>query len=495
MGFDSDCAHLNLSHKRCLLMTSMKKILIVCIVALPSLWLVAFLGDKPTVSLSKPNPLWVEITSEQAKNSMIPTPSLAPLVNQVKSAVLVVTTESVAGPQRQLQLPPGFEEYFRVPTQPQPRNTGLGSGFIIHPSGLALTNNHVIEGASKIRIRVGTDLKEYEGEIIGTDPDTDIALIQIKSPKKDWPVIPLGSSTAVQVGDFAMAIGNPLGLENSISFGPISARGRRDIQPSGKRGLFDFIQLSAPINPGNSGGALVNMSGEVIGINTAISASGQGIAFAIPIDQVKHILPQLKKDGKASRSGMGVKIENVSADLAKELGLPVAQGALIREVMPESAAAKAGIEPGDVIIEFDGKEIKDAVSLSVEAGLAGVGKSVPLKVFSDGKTRTLRITLEAIHKESPVKKADLKDLEGLGIRVADYKDPTMQGARIVEVNPRSVAAFAGIEPDDVIIKVNRQLIKDAENFTAMVKKVPEGSLLTVLLKRRNNTLFVVLQKP
>lgn len=469
----------------------MKKILIVFALTLPFLLLLAFLGDKPDLGSSKTSDLWVEITSEQAKNSMVPTPSLAPLVNQVTSAVLVVTTESIAGPQRQLA--PGFEEYFRLPQSPQ--RTGLGSGFIIHPSGLALTNNHVIEGATKIKIRVGRDFKEYEGEVIGTDPDTDIALIQIKSSRQDWPVIPLGSSTAVQVGDFAMAIGNPLGLENSISFGPISARGRRDIQPSGKRGLFDFIQLSAPINPGNSGGALVNMSGEVIGINTAISASGQGIAFAIPIDQVKQILPQLKKDGKASRSGMGIKIENVSGNLAKELGLPGAYGALVREVMPNSAAIKAGLEAGDVILEFDGKEIKDAISLSVESGLAGIGKSVPLKVFRDGKVLTLNITLKALVNSTPMLKVELKDLEGLGIRVVDYKDSTTHGARIVEVNSRSIAAMSGIELEDVIIKVNRQPIKDANNLIAVVKKVPEGSLLTVLLKRGSSALFVVLQKP
>lgn len=448
------------------------------IVALPLLCLI------PTTP--KDTSLWMEITPEQAKSSLIPIPSLAPLVNRVKPAVLVVTTESINKQGRQLMLPPGFEEFFQMPQQPQ-KSTGLGSGFIIHPSGLALTNNHVIEGATKIKLKIGGDAKEYDAEVIGTDPDTDIALIQIKSDKKDWPVIPLGSSTAVQVGDFAMAIGNPLGLENSISFGPISARGRRDIQPSGKRGLFDFMQLSAPINPGNSGGALLNMSGEVIGINTAISASGQGIAFAIPIDQVKHILPQLKKNGKASRSGMGVKIENVSSDLAKELGLSYAQGALVREVIPGSAAAKAGIQAGDVITEFDGKPIEDSSALSLEAGMAGVGKKAPLKVFRDGKSLTLFVTLEAINKEEPLAKEDRKGLDELGL--------TIQGTKVVEVNPRSIAAMAGIEKDDVIIKVNNQPIKDAESLANLVNKVPAGGFLKIFLKRGQSTIFVVLQKP
>lgn len=480
-------------------MRFMRKILIIPGVMILTLSLVAFFGDKPTLSASKTNDIWVEMLPEQAKSFLIPIPSLAPLVNRVKSAVLVVTTESVT--QGQQQIPPGFEDFFRffgpAPGMklPEQKSTGLGSGFIIHPSGLALTNNHVIEGATKIKIKVGADLKEYEAEVIGADADTDVALIRIKSDKKDWPVIPLGSSAAVQVGDFAMAIGNPLGLEHSISFGPISARGRREIQPSGKRGLFDFMQLSASINPGNSGGALLNMSGEVIGINTAISASGQGIAFAIPIDQVKHILPQLKKDGKASRSGMGVSIENISSDLAKELGLAYAYGALVREVLPESAAAKAGVLPGDVITEFDGKIIKDAVSLSVEAGLAGVGKSVPVKIFRDGKYLTLRMTLEALDKKAPVKKADLKSLEELGISVADYKDKQIQGVKVIEVNPQSMAAMAGIEKEDVIVKVNNLPIKDAVNLADLVSKTPSRGILRILMRRGHSTIFVVLQRP
>ena len=189
----------------------MRKILIVLavtlIVALPLLCLIP--------SIPKDTSLWVEITPEQAKSSLIAIPSLAPLVNRVKPAVLVVTTESVSKPGRQLMLPPGFEEFFQMPQQPQ-KSTGLGSGFIIHPSGLALTNNHVIEGATKIRIKIGGEAKEYDADIIGTDPDTDIALIQIKSDRKDWPTIPLGSSTAVQVGDFAMAIGDGLGSVFSL---------------------------------------------------------------------------------------------------------------------------------------------------------------------------------------------------------------------------------------------------------------------------------------
>lgn len=485
----------------------MKKIAFSLCIALQLFCFTGFFGDKPSVLPSKTNDIWVELSHEQTKNNTTQIPSLAPLVNRAKPAVLVVTTESASQPNQfnplNPQSPPGLDDFFRFfspsfgfKTQaPERKNTGLGSGFIIHPSGLALTNNHVIEGASRIRIKIGNELKEYEGEVVGTDPDTDVALIQIKSNRKDWPVIPLGSSSAVQIGDFAMAIGNPFGLEHSISFGPISARGRRDIQPSGKRGLFDFMQLSAPINPGNSGGALLNMAGEAIGINTAISASGQGIAFAIPIDQVKYFLPQLKKDGKASRSGMGIRIENVSSELAKEIGLTYTHGALVREVISNSAASKAGIQPGDVITEFDGKTISDSSYLQVEAGLAGVGKSVPIKIYRDGKILVIKLTLEILPREESVKIISPKGLGDIGIKALNYQDQFIKGVRIIEIDSQSPAAIAGLEPNDIILKVNNQLIKDIATLVKVIQKSPPGGLLKTLIQRRTSTLFYIIQKP
>lgn len=481
---------------------TMKKIAFLLSATLPLIFLTGFFGDKPSVLSSKTNDIWVELSQEQAKNAITQIPSLAPLVNRAKPAVLVVTTESNNQVnQFNSQLPPGFDDFFRFfspgldfKTQER-KNTGLGSGFMIHPSGLALTNNHVIEGASKIRIKIGNDLKEYEGEIVGTDPDTDVALIQIKSNKKDWPVIPLGNSSAVQIGDFAMAIGNPFGLEHSISFGPVSARGRRDIQPSGKKGLFDFIQLSAPINPGNSGGALLNMAGEVIGINTAISASGQGIAFAIPIDQVKYLLPQLKKDGKASRSGMGVRIENVSPELAKEIGLSYTHGALVKEVIGNSAAFRAGVQPGDVITEFDGRTVSDSSYLQVEAGLAGVGKSVPIKLYRDGKVLIIKLVLEALPKEESLKTISPKGLSDIGIKVLDYQDQFVKGVRIVEIDSQSPAAVAGLEPNDIILKVNNQITKDTNALVKTIQKTSSSGLLKMLVRRGTSTLFYVVQKP
>ncbi len=478
-----------------------------------------FVSKSP--SLFSKDALWMELSAEDAQKSQINIPSLAPLVQKVEPAVLVVTTESVFQ-QQNAQLPPGFErgpfgDFFRFfgPQQQGPmheqKTKGQGSGFIIHPSGFALTNNHVVEGATSIKVKIGTDLKEYDAEVIGSDEDTDVALLKIKSDKKDWPVIPLGNSTNLSVGDFAIAIGNPLGLELSVSMGIVSARGRRDVHPSGRNGLFDFIQIDAPINPGNSGGPLLNLAGEVVGINTAMSAAGQGIAFAIPIDQVKQILPQLKSKGHASRSGMGIRIENVSPELAQALGLPFTHGAVVREVMPKSAADKSGIQAGDVITEFDGKMVRDASSLQVMAGLSGVGKSVPFKVFRDGKSGMFKLTLEELPKEKKPnqaipapKKEETTAIESIGLTVASLDDNAktqlhlekeVTGARIVQVNPRSIAAFAGIEINDVVIKINNQPIKNPGALSSFVEKAKKGAVLRILLRRQKATIFVAISKP
>ncbi|MBH1989125.1 MAG: trypsin-like peptidase domain-containing protein [Myxococcaceae bacterium] len=454
----------------------MKKLLLLGSFAVFAICLCAHFIDR------QPSSLWTQqLTSE---NKSVSIPSLAPLVERVKPAVLVVTTESLSNHRH--RLPYGYSE---------PKQQGLGSGFIIHPSGLALTNNHVIANATRIRVKVGGKLKEYDAEIVGTDPDTDVALIQIQSAKKDWPVIPLGESGKMLVGDFAVAIGNPLGLDYSISFGPISALGRRDIQPSGKRGLFDFIQLSAPINPGNSGGALVNLSGEAIGINTAINAAGQGIAFAIPIDQVKQILPQLKAHGKVTRSSLGIRVIDVSPELAQELGLPQAHGVLIREVLANSTAMRAGLQPGDVITEFEGKVLTNAQALLVETGFAGVGKTVQLKLFRDGQYQTVRLSLEAPPAPTELKPSQLQELEALGIRGIQQEDAHYPGVRITEVNPYSAAHIAGVEPGDVMVRINRQMIDSVERLAITLRSISPGSPFRVLVRRDNRSLLLIVRKP
>lgn len=462
------------------------------------------LNNKPSAD----NSLWVELSPTETAQNRVNIPSLAPLIEKAAPAVLVVTSEIKS---LNPQLPPGVEQgpmgdFFRFfgPMQPpsDQETKAKGSGFIIHPSGLALTNHHMIEGAKSIKIKVGSALKEFDAEVIGSDETTDVALIKIKSDRKDWPVIPLGSSERLRVGDFAVAIGNPLGLELSAAFGMVSAKGRRDVHPSGRSGIFNFIQIDVPINPGNSGGVLMNLAGEAVGINTAISAAGQGIAFAIPIDQVKLALPQLKDKGHIVRAGLGIRIENVSPELAKSLGLPYAFGALVREVMQKSPAQKAGIAAGDIITEFDGKVVEDASALQLMASLAGVGKSIPLLIRRDGQIRPLRVTLAELPRENaaesePPKQGSggISSLKEFGLALSTNPDKDLKGAKVVQVDPQSVAAFTGIEVGDIIVRINDTVIKNAANAVESVKKTASGEALRLYLRRQNSTIFISITKP
>ena len=237
--------------------------------------------------------LWVTGSTKSTK-PLVDIPSLSPLVKARESAVLVIYTETNTPAMMPLPFPFG-----RQRSAPTPRRTGQGSGFIIHPDGYALTNHHVVEGASRIIVKAGQNPEEIEAEIVGTDANTDIALLKLKGTRKNWPVTPLGDSDRLNIGDFVVAIGNPFGLEMSVSLGIVSARGRNDVAPSGRMGLYDFLQTDASINPGNSGGNLLNLKGEVIGINAAVNTAGQGIGFAIPINMVKRVASDLKDKGRS----------------------------------------------------------------------------------------------------------------------------------------------------------------------------------------------------
>ncbi len=477
----------------------------------------SFFGTKTPARGTTKN-LWVELSPDDVKKDLIQIPSLAPLIKRVEDAVLVVTTEAIIK-QPQMQLPPGmeqgpFKDFFRFFGQPNDQEDrkakGQGSGFIIHPSGYALTNNHVIENATKITVKVGASQQEYEAEVVGTDVNTDVALIKIKGTRNDWPVIPLGDSDQVLVGDWAIAIGNPLGLELSASHGMISARGRRDVNPSGRQGLYDFIQIDAPINFGNSGGPLLNLAGEVIGINTAISAQGQGIAFAIPIKQVKNILGQLKENGKATRSWLGLKIQKVGSELAKEMGLSFPHGALVHEVVKDSPAAKAGIKAGDIVTQFNNKVVEDPSSLSFMAGLAAAKQSIPVTFYRNKKAQTVMVLLEEMPSETPdtgvapAEKGSATKIKDLGIAVTTLTkewqkklkidEELLGGAVISELSPGSPVRIYGIQQYDVVISLNDVPVKSAEEFANAYGKLKNGQFVKLLMKRGNTTIFTAFAK-
>lgn len=487
--------------------------------------LTGFFGDKKTPD-RKDNDLWVEIDKKDADQLRIPMPSFSPIVRRVEGAVLVVYNMQKP-PERQQFEDPFNDPFFRffrpqVPNPKQapqrkregkPEKVGSGSGFIIHPDGYALTNNHVIENATKIKIRVGSSQKEYDAEVIGAEPAYDVALIKIKSDRKDWPVIPLGDSSVVQVGDSTLAIGNPFGLDLTVTHGILSARYRYDAEASAELAqqgilrLYDFMQIDAPINPGNSGGPLLNMAGEAIGINTAIIARGNGIGFTIPINQVKQILPSLKKSGSAPRSFLGVDIGVLDEAVANSLGLPETTGALVQRVEPDSPAAKAGIQPGDVITEFAGEPVRDRTALMLKASLAVAGKQVSIKVIRNKKMQTLNITPATRPGEKLTKKGEEGQnekaftLESLGFsavtNTAKKRDSeNVEGALVVEVEQNSPAAFAGISRNDVIMKVNGVAITTAKQLTELIGKLPKDSVIQILaLTSKGQAYFTTLMKP
>jgi serine protease Do len=455
--------------------------------------------------------LWTVMEARQRRAVEIP--SVAPLVEKAEPAALVVTAEGQAGSAESMNLPPGHPPFppFGPPGGHGPTQ-GQGSGFLIHPSGYALTNHHVIEGATSIRVRVGGSRAELPATLVGSDEKTDVALIKIDGERADWPVMPLGNSDVLRVGDLVVAIGNPFGLQQSVSMGIISARGRRDVNPSGRMGLYDFLQTDASINLGNSGGPLLNLAGEVVGMNTAVNAAAQGIGFAIPINQIKRMLPQLKDSGRITRAWIGVGIQPVSSELAADFGLKRPRGALVRQVVEGGPAARAGIEAGDVILRFGEHDIEDANELPLIAGDAGVNTSVPLTLLREGKTKNLTITLGA-HPDnerlerasSKVEKAEAKvKKHGLGLSVASldkedrrrlrFADGAL-GARVVKVDFGSAAFEAGLEPDDVIVKINGREVASARALEGAVQRAQSGDVLRLFVRRGSATLFVAMKKP
>jgi serine protease Do len=461
-----------------------------------------------SMALADSGALW----TERSGPPRVAIPSLAPLVADSEAAVLSISTEVTA----QSSMDPRAFRFFGMDV-PDFKQKGQGTGFLIHPDGFALTNHHVVEGATRIQVRVGSRTEVVEARVVGSDPRTDVALIKLdgRNPAGGpWTHLPLGNSEALKVGDFVVAIGNPFGLSQSVSMGILSARSRRDIAPSGRQGLYDFLQTDASINPGNSGGPLLNLAGEVIGINSAVNAAGQGIGFAIPINLVKQLLPDLKETGRVQRSWIGVAVQRVSPELAQGLGLERPRGALVSQVVQGSPGHKAGLKPGDVITRFDGKAIEDSTDLPLLATTAGIGRTVPLELVRDGEARSAKVTLASLpgdqddgeREERGGAAGDRTENRGasLGVRVGTIDDdlrarldlPARQrGAVITRVAPGSAAQAAGLQPGDVVIELNGKAIADADAFFSAVTAVKSGKLLKMLVIRNGTTTFFALPKP
>ncbi len=311
--------------------------------------------------------------------------SFAPLVKRVNPSVVNIYTKTVVR-ERPVQLDPFFHFAPRARV-----SESLGTGFIIDEKGLILTNNHVINGASEIHVRTAGG-QEYEATVVGADPPTDLAVIQLHDAPTMQPVA-MGDSDAVEVGDWVVAIGNALGLSSTVTAGIVSAKGRTELPMGGPIRFMDFIQTDASINPGNSGGPLLNLKGEVIGINTAINREGQGIGFAIPMNMARTIVEPLIKEGKVSRSWLGIYVAVVNEELAARAGLPKPTGAMVHRIIANGPAEKAGFQKGDIILEFDGHEVHDTNELRLRSSMAGVGKTVGVKVRRGQRDLSLEMTL------------------------------------------------------------------------------------------------------
>jgi len=440
--------------------------------------------------------------------------AVVPTVVSIRSSK-VVKTGALRGQrgQGQGQIPDQLRQFFgdqfgggqfAIPNIPdEQRSEGLGSGVIVSPEGYILTNNHVVDGATSVQV-VLSDRREFKARVIGTDKDADLAVVKIDAGS--LPAITIGDSERVEVGDYALAIGNPFGVGQSVTLGIVSATHRgmgHEIE-----GYEDFIQTDAAINPGNSGGALVNDRGELIGINTAIIAHGsegnQGIGFAVPVNLARNVMDQILKNGKVTRARLGILPQDVTPTIARQFGVKDSQGALVGEVEANSPASRGGLKTGDIILEVDGHSVYDANQLRNIISSMRPDSNVNLKIWRDGAQRTLPVTLGELNPEEATNRGgagrgnnngSTDALEGVSVEnltsqiARDLKLPAgAAGVVVNEVSPASTAASAGLRQGDVIQEVNRKPVRNVAEFEAAVRNSKDGTLL--LVNRDGHTIFV-----
>ncbi len=404
-----------------------------------------------------------------------------------------------------------FGDQFQLPQMPRSetpeskrRAVGQGSGFIFKSKdGLfsdksyILTNNHVVAGADKIHVQL-KDGREFDAEIVGTDPQSDVAVLVIKTG--GLPALALGNSSSLEVGEWVIAIGSPFGLSHSLTVGVVSAKGRTSL---GISDYEDFIQTDAAINPGNSGGPLVNLDGEVVGINTAIlSRSGgyMGVGFAIPIDLAKGIADQLMDSGEVTRGYLGIVIQELTPELARSFDLDQNQGILIAQVTEDSPAAEAGLKQGDVIVAYQGKPVTKVGEFRNRVSLTSPGSREQLTIIRDSKRRNISVTIGTLSKDKMVAEASTQSTDELGLTVQtitpqlaeQFNAKAGEGVVVTQVRPDSIAASAGIQSGSIIVQVNRIPITSAEDFKREVKKSSASKRILLLIRKNNMQQFVAL---
>ncbi|BAC24289.1 degQ [Wigglesworthia glossinidia endosymbiont of Glossina brevipalpis] len=419
-------------------------------------------------------------------------PSLAPMLTKVLPAVVSVHVEG-SQPIKRFVLPKEFK-YFFGPDLPFGSNgikpfEGLGSGVIIDAiNGYVITNNHVINGADKIKIQLN-DNREFVAKLIGKDDQTDLALLQIPI-NKNLIAIQIADSDNLKVGDFAIAIGNPFGLGQTVTSGIVSALGRSGLN---LEGLENFIQTDASINRGNSGGALVNLNGELIGINTAILAPGGGnigIGFAIPSNIVKNLCQQIIEHGKVKRGQLGIKGTELTYDIAKAFNIDAQRGAFVSEVIPNSAASKAGMKAGDIILSVNGKSIKSFAELRVKVGITAPGKTISLGILRNGKPKNISVTLDDKSNIYTLEDISIPSLQGVSLSNGSLKDGTL-GVKVEDVIKDSPAYVIGLKKNDIIIGINRERVQNLDQLKKALNSKP--SVIALNIVRGEAKIFLLLR--
>ncbi|MEX2221300.1 MAG: DegQ family serine endoprotease [Candidatus Rokuibacteriota bacterium] len=428
----------------------------------------------------------------------IPSGSFAQVAESVGPAVVNINTVTrVIGrtPVEEFFGDEFFKRFFGDAPERQQVQRSLGSGVIVDAGGIVLTNAHVVERATDIEVSTA-DGKKHKAKLAGVDRKTDLAVLKLQGPGP-YPAANLGDSDSVKVGDWVLAIGSPFGLQKTVTAGIISAKGRS----IGQGPFDDFLQTDAAINPGNSGGPLVNMSGEVVGINSAIlsrTGGNVGIGFSIPVNMAKRIYTELAAKGKVTRGWLGVSIQPLTPELAKGFGLKAPSGVLISDVMQQSPAAAAGVASGDIIIEFDKKKVESPQELQKAVAAAPPGRAVPLKVWRDKSEKTLEIKIGETPDETVALKSTDKGKSLLGLDVRPITPElarqlnlrTPDGVIVFAVEEESAASEAGLQRGDVIREVNRQKVRGVPDFEKITKDMKDGDRVTVLLQRGPQSLYV-----
>ena len=436
-------------------------------------------------------------------------PDFREIVRESSPAVVKIIVAS-SGKQAG-QVHPGMEEIpeylrrffeFRGAPPSQRQRMGMGSGFVISADGYIVTNNHVVEGADSVLVRM-SDRREFDAEIIGTDPRSDLALLRVKA--SGLPVLELAGSDDLDVGEWVLAIGSPFGLDYSVTAGIVSAKGR-SLPTERNENYVPFIQTDVAINPGNSGGPLFNLDGEVIGVNSQIftrSGGSIGLSFAIPVSVVRDVVAQLKSDGRVTRGWLGVTIQDVDKNLAESFGLERPRGALVSQVGEDSPAQEAGLRAGDVIISFDGKDIPTSSDLPHVVGLIKPGTTVQVEIVRDKKRKKMKVEVGGLDAENSYSLAAGSADEGyggrMGLVVEGASPETLErwgingGVVVREVVPSSVAAEAGIVVGDVITLIGSEPVKSKKAFDRIVEKLPADGSVPLRLIRRGSPLFIGLK--